>query len=1047
MKLNFVIGRSGRGKTEYILNQIKDIVSNDKLCRIIVVVPEQATFRMERELIETCGLPGLFGISVVSFDRLVHEILSACGGRTLNPLDFIGKTMVVRALLDEHRDSLSVFGKSAKMSGFEIKMAEMLTELKRQDTPVTELTRATELKLLPVTRQKLADISLLYNAYTEKLADQSMDNEDMISLAIEKAESQNFFRGAHVFVDGFDLLTNQLLRLLMIAVHQAAASTITFKKSPVASPDYSVFEPEEKLYTRVLEAAKDLGMKPEEIVLSGTDTSGTKFVSPEILHLEQNLFAYPFVPFAESPQDICLTALDSQTLEVKDVCAKLIDLVNLGYRFRDIAVCVSDMDTYREELSFHLDENHIPFFMDAKTKLMDTAFAEFLISLLDFVLYKDTADFIVHIKSGFLGAASDELFAVENYIRRYQIKGYMLNYAFKHTDSETEKAKKSLTDPIFELIRSLKSAKSAESYGEDIITYLKICQVDENISRFAQKREASGDLTGAQVFSQVFEKIIAVVRQACVMFQGQTTSFESFVSAVKAGLEAVEIAVIPPSTDDVLVGDFSRTVFPPMKVLFLLGLNDGKIPTSPDTSAILTDAEKKALENQGVRAGYRDRFFEERLRIYSVFAGPTQKLFLSYPSSQGKDPAKPSVLIARIQKLFPKMTSNTYIPREKVYPSLAKNSIFRDLSLSLNQKLEGLPVDHTWRDVYAYFENDPDWHPRIRRITERLKKTDKTESINPALVRQLYSPLTASISRAERFFACPMQYFLDYGIHPKKEEIFEETPLEMGNFLHACLYGFVSAVKEKKQTWGALADAELTKTAVAVCEQNKKTHHQGIFMDKRFTSIYERLKLDFLSAVRTIRDQLSDTDVSVYAAELTLKNAEYLAFTLDDGIELKLACKVDRVDVLDDGSSKVVRIVDYKLSGKTAALKDVYYGLNIQLLIYLKFVLEYFKALGETVIIGGAFYYDLSLPMSEDISPEKLLKDKRMNGFLVDNAAINEKMSKSDGKNLIATQGSIKNDGSLSKTTKTIFTTEQFDLLFSHCESLMQQAFRDILKG
>ena len=1048
MKLNYVLGRTGRGKTEYILEQIKTLVDQDKLCRVMVIVPEQATFRMERDLIEKCNLPGLFNLSVVSFDRLVHEILSATGGRTLSPLDFIGKTMVVRSLLDQHREALSVFGKSAGMPGFEIKMTEMLTEFKRQDVALPDLARTADMSLEPVTQQKLSDIALLYTAYTEKLSDQRLDSEDMISLAIEKAEETNFFNGAHVFVDGFDLLTSQLLRLLMTTIQQAANTTISFRKNTAASSDNMVFSPEEALYTTVSESAKAMGIKPNEIPLTAHQLEETKYTSTEILHLEQNLFSYPFVPFLGAPKDIHLSAFDSQGLEVKSVCAQIIRLVEGGIRFRDIALCVSDIDVYREALSFALNENSIPFFMDAKTKLMDTAFAEFLISLLDFLMYKDTADFIVHIKSGFLDIPQESLFAVENHIRRYQLKGYMLNYAFKNADTETEKARKTLTDPVFELMRSLKSAKTAESYGEDILTYLKACHVDETIEAFAKALEEGEDFTGAQVFSQVFEKISEIIHQACVMFQGQAVSFESFVSAIKAGLEAVEIAVIPPSTDDILVGDFSRTAFPPVKALFILGLNDGKIPTVSSASAILTDAEKLSLEKQGLRAGYRDRFFEERIRIYSVFSGPTQQLFLSYLNCGGKAADKPSVLVGRLQKIFPNLSVSAINPLAEVYPKLSKESLLRDLSFSLNQKLEGLTISPAWHDVYASFLSDPAWQPRIARILSRLKKTEKTELIEPKLAEQLYSPLTASITRVEKFYTCPMQYFLNYGIRLKKDELFEETTLEMGNFLHDCLQHFVKQIKEKSLQWGTLDDKKIGEISSHVLVHAKKTHNHGIFTEKRYAPIFERLSLDFTSAVHTIRDQLCDTAVSVYAAELTLKDTEYLKFSLENGAELRLTCKVDRVDTMKTENATAVRIVDYKLSGKPARLTDVYFGLNIQLLIYLKFVLEYFKTQGENVIIGGAFYYDLSLPFSKNIDPVVLLKEKRMNGFMVDSADINAAFSKLDGTDLVATQGSISSKtGEMNRRTKTIFNEQEFNTLFAYCENLMKKAFCEILSG
>ncbi len=1047
MPLTYIRGRSGSGKTRLMLDKIKALLNKNPLETVYVLVPEQATFRMERELIEALGTGGLWGVSVLSFDRLVQVLLSQYGGASDAPLDFIGKTMIVRTILDQHRDELTVFRKSAAQPGFEIKITEQLSELKRQDVSLEALNEVRSAGIDPSIREKLDDICLLYSAYQSRLASVYLDDADLVALAIRAAEQHGFFKGAHVFADGFDLLTNQLLRLLVTAVKQAGSAVITFRMPNTADTDKRVFDPETKRFALIDAAVRADGISTDIIDLSPVQIGDTRFRSADIRHLEQNLFAYPFRSFDTIPENIVLSSLDSRQQEVKDVCAKIIALLKDGYRFRDIALCVSDLRQYRSALASAFKENEIPYFMDAKTKLLDTAIAEFLAALLDFIIYKSTEDFIVYAKSGFLDIDDALLYAFENHIARFGIKGYQLNYPFKHAGDGAEEARTQLCPPVFALIDQIKSTDTAETFGTLILDFLKQIGVDQHIEAFATTLEAGGDLDNALVFSQVFEKIIGIIEQSCVTFQNSRIPFESFVSAVKAGLEAAEIAVIPPSVDDVLIGDFKRTVFPETKVLFVLGLNDGKIPSAPDTASILTDHEKIALEKQGIRAGYRDRFFEERLKIYAVFSKPSEKLYLSYANRGEKDEAKPSVLVGRLCRIFPMLSVETHDPKTTVYAELSKAQVFRDLSFALAQKLDGLNIADEWRGVYSYFSKDSAYSPQLNILENRLLSPDKTESIKKETAGALYHPISASISRAERYHTCPFLYFMDYGIMPQKREPFETTPLDIGTFLHDCLNAFVLRLKDAGLKWGDASDIFIEQETSAIAQGLKNRFKNGIFSsDNRYLFVFERLALEFTSAVKIIRDQFSGTEADVFASELLLKDADYLTFTLSDGTPVSLTCKIDRVDSVENEDIRIIRIIDYKSSSKLPSLKELYYGLSIQLMIYLKFVVEYFKSKGETVKIGGALYMDLSLPQTEDTSPENLLKLKTMRGFITDDTYANTLLSAMDGNRFVAMAGSVNKDGSMRKSD-TVLSGQAFDALFNHGMNQLIGAMDGVLSG
>ncbi len=71
--LQFILGRSGFGKTSYIYEKIKEMVlsGNDK---IIMLVPDQSTFETEKALFELLGAKNSKNVSVFGFLSLCRSV-------------------------------------------------------------------------------------------------------------------------------------------------------------------------------------------------------------------------------------------------------------------------------------------------------------------------------------------------------------------------------------------------------------------------------------------------------------------------------------------------------------------------------------------------------------------------------------------------------------------------------------------------------------------------------------------------------------------------------------------------------------------------------------------------------------------------------------------------------------------------------------------------------------------------------------------------------------------------------------------------------------
>ena len=61
---------------------------------------------------------------------------------------------------------------------------------------------------------------------------------------------------------------------------------------------------------------------------------------------------------------------------------------------------------------------------------------------------------------------------------------------------------------------------------------------------------------------------------------------------------------------------------------------------------------------------------------------------------------------------------------------------------------------------------------------------------------------------------------------------------------------------------------------------------------------------------------------------------------LPDGSTVWLEGRIDRIDILDDGDTSYVKVIDYKTGRQNLRLDEVYYGLSMQLILYLQAALQ-----------------------------------------------------------------------------------------------------------
>ena len=101
--------------------------------------------------------------------------------------------------------------------------------------------------------------------------------------------------------------------------------------------------------------------------------------------------------------------------------------------------------------------------------------------------------------------------------------------------------------------------------------------------------------------------------------------------------------------------------------------------------------------------------------------------------------------------------------------------------------------------------------------------------------------------------------------------------------------------------------------------------------------------------------------------------------------------RIDRMDLCEDGDKLYVKIIDYKTGKTKFELTELFYGLQMQLVVYLDAAMEKEQRRhpDKQVLPAGIFYYNIADPMvekTEDMSEEEkeaeILRTLRMNGLV-----------------------------------------------------------------
>ena len=1009
MALQFILGSSRSGKTDFIYDQmIKDSMEHPEE-EFFFIVPDQSTLNAQRQLVTRHPRHGTFNIDVVGFFRLTYRVFEELSYIPKDLLEDEGKSMVIRRIMEQHKDELKVFASSMKKQGFIDELKSFFAEVYQYDISMQELEKTTENMKEEGLRSKMQDILLVMGQFEEYIKDRYLISEQLLDVLAQKIDQSQKLRNAIFYLDGFTGFTpiqrKVVEKLLKIGKNVYIGLTLDGRYVRSQYREYELFAMSKKEKRELIKLAQNVGTQVLPDIVCWPDQRDSK----ELRHLEQNIERYPYQSYKEQPEDIKIRCFMNPRQESRAVANEIEHFVREEeYRYQDIVVLTADLESYQNELEKSFDDLYIPYFVDVNRKLLNNPCIETILSVLKMIQKDFSYDMVFrYLKSGFSNFTMEEADFLENYVLACGIRGFSRwnrPFTSKIFSEEEVLRAEALRVRFIEEVGTLKTGlkRRGSTVKRKLIylyEFLETLDVEGKMIKKQEMFEEKGDFLQARTYAKVYDQVIDLLEQMAEILGDEKLSYDDFLSVLESGLEEMKIGVIPPSLDQVVIGDMKRTRTEGVKVLFFLGVNEGVIPAANDGGGIVNDHQREILETYGVdlAPGAKQSAYMEQFYLYLTVSKPTDKLYLSYRMMDASgNNNRPSYFIERILRIFPKLKVS--MEEEEIKTGYTKEEALDQMILCLQEldltEKEEQEDQMEWMQTLYYALKDLE--PVTKYVDARFY-INEARSLSKELIHELYGDtISGSVTRMEKFAGCAFSHFMQYGLKLRKRLVHEILPTDMGKVFHKTM-----ELVGKKSDWKFADDDSRDEFVESMVEAAVTEVQKELFESShRNEYVLERMKRISKRAVWAMEQHIKRGDFTPEEYEIAFSEQNHLdsmTFALEDGEKMVFSGVVDRMDSIEDDENKYLKIIDYKSGNQKFDFAKIFHGLQMQLIIYMNAMMElYEKKSGKRVYPAGMFYFHLDDPIvsaeDSDIAKEKILKDLKMSGVVNEDFQLIEQM-------------------------------------------------------
>ncbi len=1082
MSLRFLFGPSGAGKSRRLYQEIADRSLEEPTKTFLVIVPDQFTMQTQKDLTAIHKRGGILNIDVLSFGRLCYRVFDEVGELDTPVLDDTGKSLVLQKVAGRMGAQLPALGSLLNKQGYIHEVKSALSEFMQYGVSVEDLE-----KLIGYSDNrgalvlKLRDLAKLYQGFQEYISGHFITTEESLDLLKRSLSASRLVAGSVVAFDGFTGFTPIQLRVIQEMMRLAEEVTICLTLG--AGEDPYVLDGEQKLFHLTKKTVHDLVRLAQE---ANVPRGGDLFLtpgpedrfrhSPALRSLEQNLFRYPSFPYEKEQKDVCVLEASTPREEVHQAGLKLQRLVREeGMAYRDVAFVLGDLEGYAPYVETEFSQMGIPYYLDKTRNIVLNPMVVYITSALELYQKDFSYEAVFHyLRSGLSDLSREEVDELEEYCICTGVRGlrawsrlFVKKTPEMGEDEEVLLRLNGIRERFLGQVECLHGPKTETVGGrvKRLYQFLSENKVQEKLSRFERKFQEENDPARAREYAQIYRLVVDLLDQVYELLDQESVTLQEFAELLEAGFGELKVGTIPQNVDRVVVGDMERTRLKQVKVLFFLGVNDGNIPRAASKGGILSDMDREFLQGSDVELAPspRQQMYIQRFYLYLNMTKPSRRLYLSFAKidNEGRS-IRPAYLIDVVRKLFPALKvecpQNEPLLSQVVTYAEGVGYLAEGLRCYVQGSLQG--GEGELFALYAAYGESEDGRKVREKLVEAAFRRYRESGLSRAVARALYGQmLENSTSRLETYAACAYRHFLQYGLSLKEREDFGFESVDMGNVFHGVLERFSRRLSESDYTWfdfpREFGEKEVRDALEAYAAQYGET---VLYSSSRNEYAITRMGRVLTRTVFTLKEQLKAGVFVPDAYEMSFQYADDLdsiRVSLSPEEKMRLQGRIDRIDTAQDEGHVYVKVIDYKSGRKQFDLAALYYGLQLQLVVYMNAALELEgkKHPDKEVVPAAMLYYHIEDPtvespveLGEEELDEQIRKKLRMKGVVSAREGVVEKLDRYlEGSSMIIPV-ERKKDGSFSARSS-VMTQEELQLVSDYVNWKVRSIGRQILEG
>lgn len=901
----------------------------------ILLVPEQFSHDMERQLCAAGGDAISRYAEVLSFTRLAGRVFSISGGGARECLDAGGRVGAMASAVEQLRPKLKSYAAASARPEFLTEMIRAVDEFKSCRVSAQDLRRAS-LENQGLLAQKLEELALLLEGYDAVCAQGKMDPRDRMTLLAERLAESQFAVGKKVYIDGFSDFTAQEMEIISILLEQTdVIVTINCDDLPTTRPEFSVAEDTAR---QLLQLAGRLNVKTRTVPVAAQNDTPAARVAEGLISAEPRPL--------EDTSGLHSCRCGDLWAECRAVAGRIMELVKDGARFRDIAVACADVDTTAPVLELLLRRYGVAAYFSGTEDILHKSVIHMVVTAVQAAVEGlEQKDVLRYLKSALSPLEPALCHRLENYAITWGIRGKAWERPFENHPqglqipwtekdrqllAQLEAARQLAVEPLCRLSAALTKGETTRAMVLATYRFVTEIGLEPRLEDMALDLEAHGDRRGSQELQQLWEILLTALEQMEGLLGDTVRTPDSYQRLLQLILSQYDVGTIPDTLDSVTVGSIENLRRRSCKHLILMNAQEGLFPGAPGAQGVLTQAERGWLEDRGLllSGGQEQAMARQFAGIYAVLRGARESVTVTCGG-------EPAFLLRRFEGWLGKEGGES--PPEPlgfdrweaaaVLPPQVQPEALKPEAALLHDRAE-----------YAFGQ--------VERRT----------------VESLYGKrLMLSASQIDKAASCRFAYFMRYGLRARERKEARVDPAQFGTFVHYVLEHTARDVKEA----GGFETMEL-EPVLEIARKHMTQYTKEFFepiagRTQRETYLFQRNLEEVELVVEQLWQELRQSAFQPAGFEVTFGpgDGDLPAIDVPGGaMPAQIRGAVDRVDTWEPNGRKYFRVVDYKTGSKDFDYCDVLTGVGLQMLIYL-FALEQLDQGKGT----GVLYFPARIPL------------------------------------------------------------------------------------